>query len=198
MLGLIIKEGSIMAFLKLKPALAVALVGASCLSLSACSLPNAEVNFDRYTLTLDIDPNAYLSPYDIDLTLAPVLDQGGVVIQMSDVSLRPAKNYRYSSDLDNELRLLFIDEALKANMPKEYEQLKTKIYVSKFQGTLDGFAIVSLSVQVCKGDNKQVLFQKAYSQKSKISEDGYNALVSELKNSYLKQVRSFIIDYKDR
>lgn len=187
-----------MAFCKLKPALSfAALLGVSCLSLNACSLPNAEVNFDRYTLTLDIDPNAYLSPYEVDLTLAPVLDQGGVVIQMSDVSLRPAKNYRYSSDLDNELRLLFIDEALKAKMPQGFDMLKTKIYVSKFQGTLDGFAIVSLSVQVCQGDEKaKVLFQKSYSQTTKISQDGYNALVSELKNSYLQQVRAFISDYK--
>lgn len=179
----------------LKPYVLLGVVALSSIGINGCSLGSSnEVNFDRYTLTLDVDPNTYLSDYLVELTLAPSLDQGGVVLQMSDVTLRPAKNYRYSADLDKELRLLFLDEALKAKLPSNFKEFKTNIYVSKFHGTIDGQALVAFSVQVSDKKTQKVVFQKAYSACSRIEKDGYTALVSELKNSYLTQVKVFLDD----
>lgn len=179
----------------IKPYVLLGLLALSSFSITGCSLGSNEVNFDRYTLTLDVDPNTYLSDSSVDLTLAPVLDQGGVVLQMSDVTLRPAKNYRYSTDLDKELRWLFINELLKTNLLERFGGLNTAVYVSKFQGTVDGLALVAFSVQVSDKKSNKVLFQKSYSSNTNIEQDGYSALVTELKNGYITEVNNFISEF---
>lgn len=180
----------------LKPYILLGLIACSSLSVTSCSMGAGEVNFDRYSLTLDIDPKTYLYQAEVDLSLAPALDQGGVVLQMSDVTLRPAKNYRYSADLDKELRLLLVDELLKADLGTSIQSLKTDVYVSQFQGTIDGLALVAFSVKLSDMKSGKTILLKDYAAQTNIPQDGYDALVSELKNSYLQQVRAFISDFK--
>lgn len=181
----------------LKPYILLGLLACSSLSVTSCSMGAGEVNFDRYSLTLNIDPKTYLyHQAEVDLSLAPALDQGGVVLQMSDVTLRPAKNYRYSADLDKELRLLLVDELLKADLGTSIQSLKTDVYVSKFQGTIDGLALVAFSVKLSDIKSGKTILLKDYAAQTNIPQDGYDALVSELKNSYLQQVRAFISDFK--
>ena len=181
----------------LKPYILLGLLACSSLSVTSCSMGAGEVNFDRYSLTLNIDPKTYLyHQAEVDLSLAPALDQGGVVLQMSDVTLRPAKNYRYSADLDKELRLLLVDELLKADLGTSIQSLKTDVYVSQFQGTIDGLALVAFSVKLSDIKSGKTILLKDYAAQTNIPQDGYDALVSELKNSYLQQVRAFISDFK--
>lgn len=160
-------------------------------ALTACGSA-ADVNFERYTLTQDVQPESYLSKLNVSLYLAPVLDQGGVVLQISDVSLRPAKNHRYSADLDNELRVIFIDELNKASLNKKFESYNYKLYVSKFQGTIDGNSIVSVSMQITDPHNDKVLYTGSHTSQSDISADGYGPLVVALKANYLKSVNYLI------
>ena len=42
----------------------------------------------------------------------------------------------------------------------------------------------------------KTILLKDYAAQTNIPQDGYDALVSELKNSYLQQVRAFISDFK--
>ena len=160
--------------------------------LTACGNVS-DVNFERYTLTQDVQPESYLSTLNVSLHLAPVLDQGGVVLQISDVSLRPAKNHRYSADLDNELRVIFIDELSKASLNKNFVNYQYKLYVPKFQGTIDGKSIVSVSMQIIDPKNDQVIYTGSHSSESDISADGYGPLVTALKANYLKSI-NYLID----
>ena len=183
----------------------VAAVVVSC-AVSGCMAPS-EVNFERYTLTQDVAPEAYLNDYDIKLSLAPILNQGGVVLQMSDVTLRPAKNFRYSANLGDELTLLLSDELHQANAPRN---LSYEAYVAKFQGTTTGEALVTVAFRVRaqaepvtafsairqRGESIElpVLWGKAYEHNSTISADGYSALVQALKTNFRVVAQSFAQD----
>lgn len=185
---------------------ALGLCTAGGLALSGCIAP-ADVNFERYTLTQDVRPEAYLHEYDIKLTLAPILSQGGVVLQMSEVTLRPAKNYRYSANLADELSLLLGDALLTVNAPKD---LSYEVYVAKFQGTTEGEALVTLACKV-KAKAEQltafspidqdvlsqelpVLFSKTYECNSDLTADGYSALVLMLKENFRSCAQDFAQD----
>ena len=187
-------RGAKLSFFKLALPLSLSLVLSSLVS--GCSLGASEVNLDRYTLTQDIAPESYLNQsYSVNVALAPILNQGGVVIQVSDVSLRPAKNYRYSANLDNELKLLLIDELNKAQSSTRY---RYDLFVSKFQGTLDGEAIVEVSWQVSGMRSHREVLRGGKELNSALSEDGYEALVLELKNNYLHLIKEMIAQLPKR
>lgn len=178
------------------------------LALGGC-MSAAEVNFERYTLTQDVRPEAYLHDYAVKLSLAPILNQGGVVLQTSDVTLRPAKNFRYSTSLSDELSLLVSDELIAAQAPKN---LSYEVYVAKFQGTADGQVLVTVAFKVRKQPKpitaftpvtKQgemplppVVMSKSYEHNSTISADGYGALVQALKVNFRAAVQAFAQDLK--
>ena len=56
----------------LRPGRALLLGIMGALALSGC-MSAGEVNFERFTLTQDVQPEAYLHNYDIKLDLAPIL-----------------------------------------------------------------------------------------------------------------------------
>ena len=161
------------------------------LSLSGCA-PTEDTHFERYTLTQSIAPEAYDSPYSVSVKLVPILDQGGVVIQLSDVALRPAKNYRFSAQLATELQLLLIDQLQKQEIDPRYH---FAVQVTKFQGTLEGRVIVEAYVQVtdARRNNREVLAQ-GYVKQSEQRDDGYGSLVTELKSNYLALASQLISD----
>lgn len=168
-----------------------------CMTLSSCSVGNTQSStFDRYSLALDVSPAAFASPYAVALSLAPMLSQGGVVLQLDDVTLRPAKNYRYSSNLDDDLKAIVCDEMMKANLPKAFEQVEVAIYVAKFQGTIDGHSLVSVSAKVTDPETNKVYYSKSFNEDSVISADGYGPLVVELKNNFVKITRSMVEVFK--
>lgn len=175
-------------------------------ALGGC-MSSVEVNFERYTLTQDVKPEAYLHDYAVKLSLAPILNQGGVVLQTSDVTLRPAKNFRYSTSLSDELSLLVCDELITAKAPKD---LSYEVYVAKFQGTADGQALVTVAFKV-RAQPKPitaftpvtqqgqtplmpVLMSKSYEHNSALTADGYSALVQALKANFRAAVQAFARD----
>lgn len=184
-------------------ALFCGLVGAT--ALSGC-MPNSEVNFERYTLIQDVSPMVYESRYQAEVKLPPILDQGGVVLQISDVSLRPAKNYRFSSSLAAELMVLLQNELIKTDIDPRY---KFTLYVTKFQGTLDGEVIVEALAQVSDLTKAQTskttsqpqgktVFSKAYLKEGKLQGDGYDALVQALKQNYIELTQDLIHDFSEQ
>ena len=194
----------------LRPGRALLLGIMGALALSGC-MSAGEVNFERFTLTQDVQPEAYLHNYDIKLDLAPILDQGGVVMQMSEVTLRPAKNFRYSSSLSDELSLLLSDELLKAKAP---QNLSYEAFVAKFQGTAEGQALVTVAFKVRKrpdpitpftpinqgkaSPQPPELFAQTYEHNSTLTADGYSVLVLALKANFRAAAHSFAQDLKAR
>ncbi len=177
-----------------KAAVVAGVVAVSSLALNGC-MPTQDVRLERYTLTQSIAPEAYNTTYQVQVQLAPILDQGGVVIQVSDVALRPAKNYRFSAELADELKYLLTDQLLKQDFDHRYS---FKILITKFQGTLDGKAIVEFLAQVTDNRSRRakVVLNKSYYEESAISEDGYAALVSHLKSNYLAALDKVLADVK--
>lgn len=168
----------------------VSLLTLGALSLNGC-MPTSEVNFERYTLTQDVNPEVYKSKYLAEVKLTPILDQGGVVIQISDVVLRPAKNYRYSTSLAAELNILLLNEMMQSKLDPRY---KITLYVTKFQGTLEGQVIVEALAQVTNSKNNRVLLTKAYTKSSLQTQDGYDSLVQALKQNYIALCRDLLQD----
>lgn len=168
------------------------LVSCGFITISGCS-SQGDVNFDRYTLTQDVSPKAYDATYQIALDMAPILLQGGIVIQVSDVALRPAKNYRYSANLDSELKILSINEMLKNEISDKYA---LNIYISKFQGTIDGKVLVDANIRFYDKATGKKILSKPYHIDSELNEDGYDALVSQLKQSYITIMDEAISDFK--
>lgn len=172
---------------------ACALVAVSALLLNGCN-STSEVHFERYTLTQNINPVVYnkLDDYQFTLNIPPILAQGGVVLQIDEVSLRPAQAYRYTAELDHELKLLFLDQMIEQNMSKK---LSYEVFVSKFQGTIDGQVLVQFNINVKNAKNKQI-FERTYESAQALKADGYSALVEQLKADYLTLVNNFIQDFK--
>ena len=130
-----------------------------------------------------------------------------MVLQTSDVTLRPAKNFRYSTSLSDELSLLVCDELITAKAPKD---LSYEVYVAKFQGTADGQALVTVAFKV-RAQPKPitaftpvtqqgqtplmpVLMSKSYEHNSALTADGYSALVQALKANFRAAVQAFARD----
>lgn len=171
---------------------ALALCAACGFALTGCVNTQQSGNLERYTLTQDVAPQVFLSQQDVTVELATSLQSGGVMIELSDISLRPAQNFRYVDDLDKELRLLTINEYLKNEVPNNY---RTAIFISKFQGTLDGQIKLWAYIEV-RNQNNRLLFRDEFKRESKLNSDGYDALVVGLKESYLGVVDEVIAKIK--
>lgn len=174
--------------------LALAMVSASLsLALSGCMAANQQSNnLERYTLTQDVAPQVFMSQQDVTVELAPALNMDGVMIELSDISLRPAQNFRYVDALSKELRLLAIDEYLKQGVPNNYH---TAIFISKFQGTLDGQVKLWAYIEVRNSHNR-LIFRDEFKREGKIAEDGYGPIVQSLKDTYISIIDEVISKVK--
>jgi uncharacterized lipoprotein YmbA len=144
------------------------------LFLFGCS--SQEVTYDRYSLVEDIDSKSFVAPYDISVDLYSTLDDGGIVLKTTDVTLRAANHHRWASDLKSQLIVILNKHLTEYQVRKD---LDIDISVSKFYGSVDGNVYIDLFADVkCKDKN---YFQHSYSYVSKQQEDGYASLVKELK-----------------
>lgn len=144
-----------------------------------CACTSSQVSYDRYSLTENISSSSFLVKRNLNLELNEVLNDGGIVIKTSDVSLQSANNHRWASDLKEQLRVLLNDTLNKENISSD---LSLNIYVSKFYGTTDGHCIIDMSVDSFK--NGKALYSKNYSFNRLQSKDGYQALVDTLKSGF--------------
>ncbi len=149
-----------------------ALLGAGCAS-------EENVNLERYSLVEDLAPTAYTVSYDVTVGLNGVLSEGGIVIQTSPVTLRPAKNYRWSGELSDQLKAMAIDELARQG---KGANAVIEIYVSAFQGDLEGNVSIRAACKV-KRHGKEIL-NREFGYQGRQAQDGYGALVSELKQGW--------------
>lgn len=158
------------------------------LTLNGCS--SDSVNYDRYSLIEDIAPDVFDANYDITLSVNEALNEGGVVLKTSDVTLRSAVNHRWTSDIKEQLAMLLADSLSKYSVSN---RLKIKVHVSKFYGSTSGQTYVNFNCIVSKGSSKPH-FVKEYSLNGTQAKDGYASLVSKLKEDYVSLSDKFAQD----
>ena len=158
-------------------------------ALNGCS--SQVVNYDRYSLIEDVSAISIQSNYNVEVSLNEILNQPGIVLKTSDVSLRSANKHLWSSSLRSQLESIFKDVLYKENFAKN---TSFAIYVNKFNGALDGTVEIDLSVNVFK-NNKQILF-KNYVRKGKQDTSGYDALVIKLKDFYKEICKEIVTDLR--
>ena len=146
----------------------------SCLFLFGCS--SQEISYDRYSLVEDISSQSFNSPYDISVDLFSTLEDGGIVLKTTDVTLRAANHHRWASDLKSQIAVILNKYLSDYQVRKD---LDIDISVSKFYGSVDGNVYIDLFADVKLNDKNY--FQHGYSFNSKQEEDGYASLVKELK-----------------
>lgn len=148
-----------------------------CSVLCACTSP--KVSYDRFSLTENISSSSFMVKRQINLELNEVLNDGGIVIKTSDVSLQSANNHRWASDLKEQLRVLLNDTFNNENIR---DDLLVNVYVSKFYGTTDGHCMIDMTIDSFK--NGKALYSKNYSFNRLQSKDGYQSLVDTLKSGF--------------
>ena len=148
--------------------------------LSACvNHGTSEMSFDRYSLVEDLKASSFTADYKVNLDLTKALDEGGVVVKTSDVTLRSANNHRWSSNLKDQLTAIVCE---KLNDYQVRKDLDIKIFVSKFYGTTDGNVTIEMNVgTTLKG---KPYFDKIHSFNEVQAEDGYASLVETLKKGF--------------
>lgn len=142
--------------------------------LNGCS--QSTITPDRYSIIDNVSSLSYNAPYNIKVDMNATSDEGGVVIKTSDVTFRSASNHRWSSDLKEQISLIFKDFYTKYQIRKD---LVSNIYINKFYGSQNGMVYIDLSVTVKLKNNsyyeKQFVFDEVQ------SENGYPSLVEKLK-----------------
>ena len=140
-----------------------------------CSCTSSQISYDRYSLTENISSSSFIVKRDLNVDL----NDGGIVLKTSNVSLLSANNHRWASSLKEQLRVILNDALNKANVR---EDLSLNIYVSKFYGTTDGHCIIDMTVDSFK--KGKALYTKNYSFNRLQNKDGYQALVDTLKSGF--------------
>ena len=143
---------------------------------------NSEVVYDRYTLIEDLNGEAIDTNYDVKVTLLDILNEGGIVLKTSQVTLRPASNHRWATDLDAQLQALLVESLFLHHVSSKY---KYNLYVYKFYGDIEGNTEIAALFVAEKGGHK--IFEKVFSYSGQQKQPGYGGLVMELKQGF-KQV----------
>jgi hypothetical protein len=142
----------------------------------------------------DLAPEMMSGSSNIILQLNPVLDGGGIVLQVSDHSLREARFHRWAEPLNAQLIALISN-----TMNKDKFSLKDhglEVYVARFQGSESGKIYVSASFSVL---NAQGLRIKTVSRQleTRQVEPGYDALVFALRAGFDRICHEAILDLKE-
>lgn len=151
-------------------------------SLLLVSCGTTEVNFERYSLIEDNVFDGACSHAKVTVKPFGVLNDGSVVVKVSEVTLRPAKNHRWSSDLGTQLALIF-KKALCDNI-KAFDDYEYNLDLYKFYGDLNGNVTVEVRLNVTRSDGTLVN-SRIFSREVDQQHDGYPALVMSLKEGWL-------------
>lgn len=158
------------------------------MSLSLVSGCASQVNYERYSLTLDVAPEVFGSELLKRVSLADTLalHGGGLLMRVSDVSVVESPTYRYAQSLAQELKLRAASVILESG--KDKEAYSYRLEVSRFWGTLDGEAEVALSLRVVQegrvvsdfsGESVTPLTADGYAELTRCLKEGFDKLMGE-------------------
>ena len=153
--------------------------------LSSCA--SDQTTSERYYLSSDIPASAF-DNMQVKVQLNEILNTGGIVLEQNDVNVYVAKSNRWASNLAQQLSAIFYTRIKDLDFS---QGVRFILYFSKFNGSLDGFAHIIMSVRMVGEDGKEMLVQD-YVYREPVLEDGYQALVQALKAGYMKLIDDFI------
>lgn len=162
------------------------------LSLNACFKSNPPVHTERYSLPETNTPStANTATQTLVLNriqLADYLDTDRIVVQLDDITLRPARDHLWVDNLSQELRrglrtrlasrlthTAVVDP--KPGLPTSARTLN--ITIDQFHGQMQGYAVLSGQWQLSSGAGHAVSSQ-AFKFTTPLAENGYPALVRAL------------------
>lgn len=174
--------------MKLKPFFALLLL----LILTGCA--NQPVENHRYFLP-DTDAiqqqSSQTSPRLLQISevqLADFLDDGGLVLQLDDITLNQAKNHLWAADLHQQInrglrnRLNQRQQAFTVVGPQTAGDLRLSLTIDAFHGRHDGLALMSGQWQL-QDMQGQIISLKNFDLQTELAASGYPALVRALGNN---------------
>ena len=158
------------------------------LGLAGCVSGTDQDNLQRYSLIENISTYALSSDLDVKVRLLTPLERGGLVIKTSDVALYVATAHKWTSELDEQLRLLTVNELLRYQVPGS---TSFDIQVRQLYGSVDGVVYISFAATVSSGER---IFKRSYETSFKQFADGYDYLVVSLRKGYVDLVNRLAAD----
>lgn len=118
------------------------------------------------------------SPLQIRVALASYLDQGGIVLQLSDTELHVARQHRWAEPLGSQLqRALTATLANETTLP---EQGKLELKLSRFQGVQRSRGDMAMISGTWQFTTEAQTRQGSIDWQGPINGEGYSALVEAL------------------
>lgn len=158
---------------------AVAFLAAYLTMLAGCGANSESVSLDEYSLLEGTGSAALTAPYSVTVRLHGIVDSQGIVIRTSDVTYRPAVRHLWSGELADELKLILSDSLLRYGVN---DNVALDVDVMKFNGSLDGQVEIDAWISAVNG--RKTLLSRAFTYNGQQSQDGYAALVRELKRGW--------------
>ncbi len=147
----------------------------------------------RYSMVQDLKPEMMSGLPNVNLQLTPVLDGGGIVLQVSEHSLREARFHRWAEPLDSQLTALVCNTLNREDY--DLKDLSLKVYVSRFQGSEAGKIYVSAAFSLVDAQGN-ILKTVSRQHESMQSTQGYDALVAELRSGFDKICYEAVLELK--
>jgi len=123
-----------------------------------------------------------------EVQLADFLDDGGLVLQLDEITLNQAKNHLWAADLSQQInrglrnRLNQRQQTFTIVGPQTAGDLRLSLTIDAFHGRHDGLALMSgqWQLQDIKG---QIISLKNFDLQTELAASGYPALVRALGNN---------------
>ena len=147
----------------------------------------------RYSMIQDLQPRMMSDSPNVKLLLNPALDGGGIVLQVSEHSLREARFHRWAEPLDSQLTAL-VNNALGREKFSLKDQ-NLEVYVSRFQGSESGKVYVSAAFSLVNNNGRILRTSNRQFEADQIA-PGYDALVSTLRSGFDKICHEAILELK--
>ncbi|MDT8309851.1 MAG: ABC-type transport auxiliary lipoprotein family protein [Methylophaga sp.] len=120
-----------------------------------------------------------------NIQLADFLNDGGLVLQLDDITLNQAKNHLWADNLHQQINRALQDRLNQQQQvftvvgPQTDADLQLSLVIDAFHGRHDGLALTSGQWQLHTAEGERVLLQNFHLQ-TELREPGYPALVRAL------------------
>ena len=147
----------------------------------------------RYSMIQDLKPEMMSGSSNVKLLLNPALDGGGIVLQVSEHSLREARFHRWAEPLDSQLLALVNNALVNENFKLKGHTLE--VYVTRFQGSEFGKVYVSAAFSLVNAHGRTLRTSNRQYEADQ-SSSGYDELVSTLRSGFDKVCHEAFLELK--
>jgi uncharacterized lipoprotein YmbA len=163
--------------IRIKKALGIASIVAAA-ALCGCTA-GQEPETVRYSLIDGVSASSLASPYRITVDLFGDLQDGGLALRTSSVTVRPAVHHVWAGGLDSQLAVLLADAMHEAGVPAN-TAVDAQIY--KFEGSLSGTTSIEAVISASRGGKE--FMRQGFSYSGRQSSQGYAPMAEDLKKGF--------------